>query len=542
MNGVDEPVGGAAGVDAPDHAVDNVLPFRLMNLGVDARVADNDDLSFQEAEEEKNSGPVPRLKYFLGDEGLGRALGHSLLKEIISGKEPFQKGKKVSQNHPQCRGAQQNKDDLDRTQPDPRRAQQGCRHDDDAGKGGKHDSPLPHGFMIPVALFDKIGDNFTGCFPLCLPHGGGDTVKIGLTENSVLHGTLVEDETKNVTSKGDFQANTTARIILNKDIIERGGNYPFASRLLQTDRALFSLQFQTIIFMFSDMNKNIGFVGLGLMGSAMAARLQQAGYALVVYNRTKEKASTLLKGGAEWAESPGAVASRVPVVFSMLSTPEVLREVATGSNGIVSGLSKGGIHVDCSTVSPAVTRALAAQYASAGKVFLHCPVLGSVPQAAGGALLLMVGGDASAVATVEPILNVLGSKLWKFPSPDQASHTKLLCNLFIAGAITTLSQALVFADKASVPASTLLDIVGNSALNSPTYQAKGKSILERNFAPRFYVEHMLKDVNLMIEAAKDKGVSLPAVQVTQQLLSKAVELGYGKEDYSAIIKALETPQ
>jgi len=290
------------------------------------------------------------------------------------------------------------------------------------------------------------------------------------------------------------------------------------------------------------MNKNIGFVGLGLMGSAMAARLQQAGYALVVHNRTKEKASSLVKAGAEWADSPGAVASRVPVVLSMLSTPEVLKEVAAGSNGILSGLSKGGIHVDCSTVSPAVTRALAAQYASAGKVFLHCPVLGSVPQAAGGALLLMAGGDASAIAAVEPILNVLGSKLWKFPSPDQASHTKLLCNLFIAGAITTLSQALVFADKASVPASTLLDIVGNSALNSPTYQAKGKSILERNFVPRFYVEHMLKDVNLMIEAAKDKGVSLPAVQVTQQLLSKAVELGYGKEDYSAIIKALENPQ
>lgn len=302
---------------------------------------------------------------------------------------------------------------------------------------------------------------------------------------------------------------------------------------------IIALQIQVIISTFILMKKSLGFVGLGLMGSAMSLRLIRSGHPLVVHNRTKDRATTLLAEGAQWGTSPADVASKADVVFSMVSTSVALQTISSPPDGILAGLASGGIHVDCSTVSPDVTQELGGKYKAAGKFFLHCPVLGSTSQAAEGALLLMPGGDASAITTVEPLLRIFGSKIWKFDSQEQASHAKLLCNLFIAGAITTLIQALLFAEKASVPPSVLLDIIGNSALNSSTYQTKGKSILEQDFHPRFYVEHMLKDINLMIEAAGAKGVSLPAIEVARQLFSKAMEMGLAREDYSAVVKTLD---
>lgn len=287
------------------------------------------------------------------------------------------------------------------------------------------------------------------------------------------------------------------------------------------------------------MTQRIGFVGLGLMGTAMAKRLMSAGHPLAVHNRTQSKAEPLLAAGALWGVRPADVARQSHVVFSMLSTTAALDDYATGENGIMNGLGDDGIHVDCSTVSPSLTKDLEELYSSRGRTFLHCPVLGSVPQATEGSLLLLPGGRSEAVQTVEPLLRVLGSKIWKFPRAEDASHAKLLCNLFIAGAITTLSQALVFAEKASVSPQTLLDIIGNSALNSPTYQTKGKSILEGNFYPRFYTEHMLKDVTLMIEAASQKGLRLPTIEVAQHLFARAVEKGFGKEDYSSVFKVLK---
>ena len=283
----------------------------------------------------------------------------------------------------------------------------------------------------------------------------------------------------------------------------------------------------------------IGFIGLGLMGTAMATRFQKAGYHLTIYNRTNAKGKSLVAAGAQWVDSPGEAARKSDIVFTMLSTSEVLKEITLGAHGIISGLEKKGIHIDCSTVSPAITKHLQEVYTSKDRSFLHCPVLGSIPQATEGTLLLLVGGEAEAIDRIEPVLKTLGSKFWRFKNAPDASHAKLLCNLFIAGAITTLGQALVFAEKASVPPRMLLDIIGNSALNSATYQTKGKSILDGNFASRFFTEHMLKDVTLMLEAAAEKGVKLPTIEVARQLLAKAVEKGFGREDYSSVVKVLK---
>lgn len=287
------------------------------------------------------------------------------------------------------------------------------------------------------------------------------------------------------------------------------------------------------------MEPNISFIGLGFMGEPMAARILQAGYPLAVHNRTKEKAARLVQKGAVWCDSPGAAAQKSEIVFTMVSNSEVLEEISLHKNGILAGLKPGGIHIDTSTVSPALTQRLAGEYSTRDSFFLHCPVLGSIPQATDGTLLLFVGGEEKAFNRAEPVLKTLGSKMWRFEKVEQATHTKLLCNFFVATMISALTQALVFARKASVNPRQFLEILANSALSAPMYQTKGASIIERNFKPRFFLEHMFKDINLLVDAASALGVSMPSGEIAQALFSQAIGAGLAKEDYSSVVKILE---
>ena len=287
------------------------------------------------------------------------------------------------------------------------------------------------------------------------------------------------------------------------------------------------------------MKISIGFIGLGLMGTPMARRFLQSGYPLSVFNRTKDKATPLLADGATWFESPTLVAQHSDVVFTMLSNSESLEAIALQSNGILNGLVSGGVHVDSSTVSPETTSKLAKEYASKGVFFIHAPVLGSIPQATDGSLLLFVGGDEKAFRKAEPALKCLGSKIWRFEKVEQATTTKLLCNFFIATMISGLCQALVMAKKAGVQPGVLLEIIGASALNAPMYQTKGASIIECNFKPRFFLKYMLKDVNLLTDAAQSLGVTMPSGEIAQALFSEAMGLGLAREDYSAVVRVLE---
>jgi 3-hydroxyisobutyrate dehydrogenase-like beta-hydroxyacid dehydrogenase len=275
------------------------------------------------------------------------------------------------------------------------------------------------------------------------------------------------------------------------------------------------------------------------MGSAMAERLLKAGFSVSVYNRTKKKADPLLVQGAHWCESAAAAAASTDVVFSMLSTPEVLTSVALSTDGILSGLPKNGIHIDCSTVSPDATGFLEKEYIKHGCRFLHAPVLGSTAQVADGSLLFFAGGDEAAFHLVENILQTLGKKIWYFPSLEQATTMKLICNSMIAGLIASLVQALVLGKKAGIDPRTFLEVMSFSQLNAPTLQLKGAAIIERNFSPRFFVEHLLKDIVLVADTAASLGVPVPVIEEIRKLFIEAKNSGWGKEDYSAVVKVLE---
>ncbi len=285
---------------------------------------------------------------------------------------------------------------------------------------------------------------------------------------------------------------------------------------------------------------NVGFVGLGLMGTPMANRILGGGHSLYVYNRTKEKAGALLDRGAVWCTSPAEVARHSEVVCSMVSAPAVLENIALGSNGILEGLRPGAVHADSSTVSPELTKRLASSYRDRGASFMHVPVLGSVPNAAEGSLLLFAGGDAHAYSKAENILKLFGSNVWRFDRVEQATNTKLLCNFFIATMISSLAQGIVFAEDNGIDPKTVLEILGHSSLGAPTYQVKGKSMVEQNFAPRFFLAHMLKDVRLVLDSAKQSGTAMPAAEVANELFTRAMKAGLENEDYSAVIKVLRS--
>lgn len=287
------------------------------------------------------------------------------------------------------------------------------------------------------------------------------------------------------------------------------------------------------------MDRTVGFVGLGMMGAPMAARLMNAGYHLRIFNRTKTKAVRLVERGAAWCKTPAEVALGANCVFTMLTNDDAVSTASLGSEGISSGLARGGIHIDCSTISPDIAAALEQHYAFNRQTFYQMPVLGGPAQAAEGTLLLFLGGDMHRHEEIEEFLPVLGKRVWRFPSARHATCTKLVCNSFISGLLVTLAQGLVFASKSGIGPKTLLEILEQSALNSSSLQRKGMAMIERKFAPSFFLENLLKDTNLMIETAQSLGIPVPMADIARDLLSEAVRLGFAKEDYSAAVKVLE---
>jgi 3-hydroxyisobutyrate dehydrogenase len=284
------------------------------------------------------------------------------------------------------------------------------------------------------------------------------------------------------------------------------------------------------------MKPTLGFIGLGLMGAPMATRLINAGYTLHVYNRTKEKAQPLLEKGAVWNNSAADVAKNVEIVFSMVTNDAAVREV---TDAVQSSLRLGGIHIDCSTVSPAIISKIEKEYSDSSRSFLHSPVLGGIQQATEGSLLHFTGGDHAAFERSEEALMVIGEKIWRFPKAELASHTKLIMNSFIAGMMATLAQAINYADDASIGGTTVLDILAHSKFNAASFQVKGKMMVEKNFVPSFFLENLLKDTNLFRDAAQSLRASTPIADTAKSLLETVAAQGFGKEDYSAIIKALK---
>ncbi|TMB73052.1 MAG: NAD(P)-dependent oxidoreductase [Deltaproteobacteria bacterium] len=283
---------------------------------------------------------------------------------------------------------------------------------------------------------------------------------------------------------------------------------------------------------------NVGFVGLGVMGSRMVKRLLEAGHAVTGYNRTKSKAQWLVDAGMKWADTPRAAAQAGEFVFSMVTNTEALQAVTTGADGILAGLSANKIYIDMSTVSPSTSRELAKQVESKGTQMLDAPVSGSVITLEEGKLSIMVGGNRSALERARPILEGIGPKVTHVGGNGLAVSMKIATNLSLAVQMLAFSEGVLLAEESGIPRETAVEVLLNSVIASPMVKYRGPFVLKMPDEAWFDVNMMQKDMLLALEMGRQLEVPLPTTAITNQMLTAARGMGLAEKDFAILFEAL----
>lgn len=284
--------------------------------------------------------------------------------------------------------------------------------------------------------------------------------------------------------------------------------------------------------------ENLGFVGLGVMGSRMVKRLLDAGYTVTGYNRTKSKAQWLLDLGMRWGDTPRAVAESSDVIFTMVTDTSALRAVTEGPDGILAGLGPGKVYIDMSTVSPAASRELAARVAEKGAQMLDAPVSGSVSTLEQGKLSIMVGGDYEAFQRVKPILEAIGPKVTYVGGNGQAVLMKVATNLSLAVQMLAFCESVLLAEKGGIKRETAVEVLLNSVIASPMLCYRAPFILKMPEEAWFDVNMMQKDMLLALEMGRQLNVPMPTTAITNEILTAARGMGLEKNDFAVIFEVL----
>jgi 3-hydroxyisobutyrate dehydrogenase len=282
----------------------------------------------------------------------------------------------------------------------------------------------------------------------------------------------------------------------------------------------------------------IGFIGLGIMGRPMTKHLIDAGHELTVWNRSQPGIDDVVGHGGTAAASPAGVAARSDVVFTMVGDSPDVEDVATGVNGIAAGASRGLIHIDCTTMSPSVTRSIAQRYESQGIELLDAPVSGGEGGAINATLSIMVGGRKDVFDRCLPLLEVVGKTI-TYCGPTGAGQTVKLCNQ-VAVSVTNMAvcEALVLAAKAGVSTKTMLDAISGGAASSWQMVNLGPKMVEGDFRPGFKVWHQQKDLRLALEVGRELDLPMPATALVAQLFA-SIAADNKEAGTQALVKALE---
>ena len=283
---------------------------------------------------------------------------------------------------------------------------------------------------------------------------------------------------------------------------------------------------------------NLGFVGLGVMGSRMAKRLLDAGHSVFGYNRTKSKAQWLLDAGMKWADSPRAAAESSEAVFSMIANNSALRAVTEGKDGILAGLSAGKIYIEMSTVSPAAIREIAKQVEANGAEMLDAPVSGSSITLEEGKLSFMVGGKREVFEKVLPYLQAIGPKATYVGAHGLAAAMKVATNLSLAVQMLAFSEGVLLAEKSGIARATAVEVLFNSVIASPMVKYRGPFVLNMPDEALFDVNMMQKDLLLALEMGRQLDVPLPTTAITNQMLTTARAMGMADKDFAVMFEAL----
>jgi 2-hydroxy-3-oxopropionate reductase len=288
------------------------------------------------------------------------------------------------------------------------------------------------------------------------------------------------------------------------------------------------------------MTERVGFVGLGIMGLPMARNLMAAGYDLVLFNRTREKAQGLAgEGSAQVADSPREVAESSDVVITMLPDSPQVEEVVTGEGGVLEGLKEGALLIDMSTISPVATERISTAVEERGASMLDAPVSGGDVGAQGGTLSIMVGGSEGDFERARPLFEVMG-KAATHVGPVGAGQVVKACNqIVVALNIEAVSEALVLGSKAGVAPEKIVEALSGGLAGSAVLEAKKQKFFDHDFDPGFRVELHHKDLGIALATGREYGVALPVTAVVDQVLQALRAGGRGDRDHSAILTFIE---
>jgi 2-hydroxy-3-oxopropionate reductase len=285
------------------------------------------------------------------------------------------------------------------------------------------------------------------------------------------------------------------------------------------------------------MADTVGFIGLGIMGKPMAENLIEAGYDVVAYNRTREKAEQL--DGAAVAETPKEVAERSDVIITMLPDSPQVEEVIAGEDGVLDGIKKGALVVDMSTISPVVTEGLADKASERGASTLDAPVSGGDVGAIDGTLSIMVGGSEEDFERALPLFEVMGKTVTHVGPVGTGQVVKAANQIVVALTIEAVSEALVLGSKGGVPPEKILDVLGGGLAGNKVMEVKREKMLDHSFDPGFRVELHHKDLGIALAAGREYGVNLPVTAIVDQMLETLKMRGRGDQDHSALLTLIE---
>ena len=283
----------------------------------------------------------------------------------------------------------------------------------------------------------------------------------------------------------------------------------------------------------------VGYIGLGLMGKPMALNILKAGFSLTVHNRSRAAVDELVAKGAKATTSSAEVAASVDVVFTNLpDTPDV-EKVVLASQGILDGAHPGLIYVDNSTIKPATARVLAEKLAEKQVLALDAPVSGGQVGAQQGTLTIMVGGDAGALERIMPVLLAMGKTVTHIGGPGSGQIAKAANQIMVAAQMVAMGELLILAKKAGADPEKVVQAIRGGAAQCWTLDQKPPRLFSGNRAPGFKAHMQAKDLNIIIETARQYGASLPSAAINAQLFNAMIQMGLGEQDNSAVIAVIE---
>jgi 3-hydroxyisobutyrate dehydrogenase len=282
----------------------------------------------------------------------------------------------------------------------------------------------------------------------------------------------------------------------------------------------------------------VGWIGTGVMGTSMCGHLMNAGYSATVYSRTRQKAEALVDRGARWAETPRAVAENSDVVFAIVGFPTDVQEVLLGEQGALSGAKPGVVLVDMTTSQPSLAVEIYDAAKQKGVFSVDAPVSGGDIGARNAALSIMLGGDKAVVESLQPLWEAMGKTIVYQGLAGSGQHTKMVNQTLIAAGMIGVCEALLYGYKAGLDLPTVLKSVASGAAGSWSLSNLAPRIIDNNFDPGFFVEHIIKDLGIVLEESRRMGLFMPGLALAEQLYQAVKAQGHGRDGTHSLILAL----